>query len=374
MLRTQEIVGDQWGLSIVAAALSHGSTHLSDFRHHVGAPRRVLESRLDGLVLAGLMTHRSGPAHGKWREYVLTDAGRDLRTVVDAMGAWGDRWTAPAGSAVATAGSCGPGAMQAGDARWQREDPLHTGTVTEISVLGAFMAQTDHDVVGGISRGGQRLLVFLALTDCPTARVAVAGALWPEVSDHKAGSSLRSALARMDPVARSVIHATPSEIGLWEGVRVDLRDARALAHRVVEHGRDLDADELGLDAVSILSSELLPDWYESWVVAEAEEWRQLRLSALEAAACELAADRRFAEAAVAARAAVRAEPLRESAHACLLQVHLAEGNPTEAVRVFERYRGLLRSELDMEPTRHLLDLIRGVRDQGSDAPERAARS
>ena len=91
-----------------------------------------------------------------------------------------------------------------------------------------------------------------------------------------------------------------------------------------------------------------------------EGWRQLRLHALEALAARLTAAGRWGEAAGAAGAAVRAEPLRESAHAALIQVHLAEGNQSEAVREFARYRALLRAELGLDPTPRLGHLLQGL--------------
>jgi hypothetical protein len=86
-----------------------------------------------------------------------------------------------------------------------------------------------------------------------------------------------------------------------------------------------DRAELGMAAVPVLSADLLPDWYDDWVLLEAEDWRRLRLHALEALAGRLIALGRWGEAANAAGAAVRAEPLRESARAALIQAHLAVG-------------------------------------------------
>ena len=78
----------------------------------------------------------------------------------------------------------------------------------------------------------------------------------------------------------------------------------------------MEAD-LGGAAITALSGELLPDWYDDWVLLEAENWRQLRLHALEVLAGLLTAAGRYGDAAAAALAAVRADPLRESAHAAL---------------------------------------------------------
>jgi DNA-binding SARP family transcriptional activator len=81
------------------------------------------------------------------------------------------------------------------------------------------------------------------------------------------------------------------------------------------------------------------------------------MHALEAVAARLTAADRFAEAAEAALAAVRAEPLRETARAALIRVHMAEGNRPDAMGEFERYRVLLRAELGIEPTSRLRNLL-----------------
>jgi DNA-binding SARP family transcriptional activator len=104
--------------------------------------------------------------------------------------------------------------------------------------------------------------------------------------------------------------------------------------------------------------DLLAGWYEDWVVTQRERLHQLRLHALEIAAARLSADGRYAEALEAALATVDIEPLRESAHRAVTQVHLAEGNRVEAVRQFQRYRGLLRRELGIEPSERMLRLVR----------------
>ena len=60
---------------------------------------------------------------------------------------------------------------------------------------------------------------------------------------------------------------------------------------------------------------------------------------------------------MAATAAVVADPLRESPHAALIRVHLAEGNRSEAIRELESYRHLLRVELNVAPTSSIVELV-----------------
>jgi DNA-binding SARP family transcriptional activator len=106
------------------------------------------------------------------------------------------------------------------------------------------------------------------------------------------------------------------------------------------------------------ASDLLPDWYDDWLHDEREGLRQTRLHALESLARGLSASGRHADAIQAALAAIRLEPLRETAHRTLIEIHLAEGNWSEAWRQFKRCQRLLREELGVEPAdsmRHLLE-------------------
>jgi DNA-binding SARP family transcriptional activator len=51
------------------------------------------------------------------------------------------------------------------------------------------------------------------------------------------------------------------------------------------------------------------------------------------------------------------EPLRESAHKAVIQIHLHEGNRIEAIRQFRLYRNLLQHELGIEPSDEILQLV-----------------
>jgi SARP family transcriptional regulator, regulator of embCAB operon len=228
-----------------------------------------------------------------------------------------------------------------------------------VAVLGGFAVVWGGSVLG-IPRASQRLLAFLALYGRMVKRATVAGTLWPDASESHAYANLRSALARLQGKARKALAASKLELGLADGVMVDVRHAHALARRLLDPAVTPDRSELGMAAVATLSTDLLPDWYDDWVLIEADDWRQLRLHALEALTSRLIVLGRWGEAVGAAGAAVRAEPLRESARAALIQVHLAEGNQWEAVREFTRYRALLDAELGLAPTRRLHELVQNL--------------
>ncbi|MCU1480390.1 MAG: putative transcriptional activator [Subtercola sp.] len=230
----------------------------------------------------------------------------------------------------------------------------------ELSVLGGFTVTDSSLAVINVSSTTRRLLAYLALNAREVGRISLAGIMWPDATESRAAMSLRTALARMDAPARDLVHVASASIRLADKVTVDLRSSHALALRLLPVGGGVAAEDIAPAAVAALSEELLPDWYDDWVLAAAEDWRALRLNGLEAQSRHLVLGGRLPEAGVAARAAIAAEPLRESGQAALMKVHIAEGNQSEALRVFDRYSNLLFSSLGLAPTPMLSVLVRDI--------------
>lgn len=353
--RALEAIGDRWSLRIIRAALFGEMTRFADFARAVVIEPDMLASRLDSFVGAGLMERiaTSGEV-----EYVLSPQGRNLEPVIIALTTWGDGWDAHQEPAM----GFGQEAVAADQGTWAGapDENSPAAALIEITLLGSFSLRVGGTQIEQMSVGSQRLLVFLALNHRAVTRTAMAGRMWPEATDERAGISLRSALSRLDASTREAILSASSGLSLAESVTVDLYAAQAISRRLLLPGSSVSEDDLRPATTTLLSTELLPDWYDDWVLAEAEDWRQLRMNALEAQSMRLADLGRLAEAAGAARAAMRVEPLRESSHASLIRVHLAEGNQSEALRVYERYRTLLRDVLGLEPTERLSDLIASI--------------
>lgn len=237
-----------------------------------------------------------------------------------------------------------------------------TDTVgTRITLLDGFSIHLGGDVPRRIAedlpRAVQRLVAHLCLSGRPV-RAVIAGQLWPDVPEHHAHGSLRSALWRLQKVAPGLVEPSGTVLSLARDVRVDVRELGEWAQRVTDHRggqAEVEVPDAGL------SGELLPGWYEDWVLLERERLRQLRLHALEQVACRLSQVGRHAEALQAAYAAVRAEPLRESAHRTVVRVHLAEGNLVEALRSYEQFRTMLADELGVGPSEQMACLVRPFR-------------
>jgi DNA-binding SARP family transcriptional activator len=204
--------------------------------------------------------------------------------------------------------------------------------------------------------GAQRLIAFLALQSGPVRRAYVAGSLWPEATDERASARLRTALWSLRRVWVGLVEGIQT-LGIAHSAHVDLNDAIEAAHRVIRDPGGALRTEAHVPA---LYGDVLPDWHEEWVVLERERFREVRVRALEALSGLLAEQCRFDEAALMALAAIRAEPLRESAHRALIAVHLSEGNRHAATAQFRRLRWLLNSELGIEPSRHTFSMVRDI--------------
>ena len=210
---------------------------------------------------------------------------------------------------------------------------------------------------GALPHGVQRLVTHLCLSGRPP-RSTVAGDLWPEVPEDHAHGSLRSALWRLQKAAPGLVAVSAGRLSLADGVGVDVRELDDWVRRVRDPRssiEDVEVPDAGL------LGELLPGWYDDWVMLERERVRQLRMHALEQVAARLAAAGRYGDALQAAYVAVRAEPLRESAHRTVVRVHLTEGNVAEALRVYEQFRALLADEIGARPSEHMAQLVRGIR-------------
>jgi DNA-binding SARP family transcriptional activator len=202
----------------------------------------------------------------------------------------------------------------------------------------------------------QRVVAFIALGRQPRQRTYIAGCLWLDTPEERAQANLRSALWRLRRGGYPLIRATASQLELDPAVEVDLHETEALARRALE-----DETSLPLDVdLSAFDGDLLPDWYDEWVLLERERFRQLRLRALDALCDRLTCAGRHREALDAGHAAVAAEPLRESAHRALVRVHLAEGNAAEAIRQYRLFRQLAGEQLGIAPSARMEALIRGI--------------
>lgn len=200
-----------------------------------------------------------------------------------------------------------------------------------------------------------RLLALLAILGDPAPRARVATTLWLDTSDRQAGANLRSLLWRVQQQHAGLITVTPERVRLSEHVTSDLCSRRGRARALLADRVDPEPADIDL-----LAAELLPDWYDDWVIMERERDRQRRLHGLETLCRWFSSHGQHGLGLDAGLAAITVEPLRESAHRVVIAAHLAEGNTTEALRQYRHYERLLAAELGLRPSSGLRGLIVGA--------------
>lgn len=84
-----ELVGERWAL-LVVRELALGVTRFDAIVRGTGAPRDRIAARLKALEGVGVLTRSQYQSNPARFEYQLTDSGRGLIPVLDALLVWGE--------------------------------------------------------------------------------------------------------------------------------------------------------------------------------------------------------------------------------------------------------------------------------------------
>jgi DNA-binding SARP family transcriptional activator len=221
-----------------------------------------------------------------------------------------------------------------------------------VSLLGGFSLRCA-DAGISLPPETQRLVAFLCVKDMPVERSHAAGLLWGDFDEDRSRACLRSSLWRVRRLVKSLLVTDSSSIALAPTVDSDVRDLQRQSSML---WGDEQFDPTTLDR-RMIDCELLPGWYDEWVVVERERIRQLRLHCLEAAAEVLCQRGLFGAAIQSLLTAITLDHLRESSQRQLMSVHIAEGNLSEAVRQYRDFAQVLARELGLQPSAQMRDLL-----------------
>ncbi|HEX2142175.1 MAG TPA: BTAD domain-containing putative transcriptional regulator, partial [Candidatus Limnocylindria bacterium] len=196
------------------------------------------------------------------------------------------------------------------------------------------------------TRKATAILAYLIATDQPQAREHLAALLWPEADDASARGALRRTLSTL----RTALD------GRWlvvdrASVRLDRGGAWADVWELrVEGRRQEHADQL----LSLLRGEFMAGFglrdapeFDDWVLAQADAWRQHAISALDAAARNLASSGDLPAAIDAAGRRLELDRLDEEGHRQLMELRARAGDRSGAVRQYRSLVRLLADELSV---------------------------
>lgn len=89
--RALEAIGDRWSLMIIRDAFD-GIRRFSEFQKSLGVAKNILASRLKTLVEVGVFDVQPASDGSAYKEYALTEKGREIFPVVVSMRQWGERF------------------------------------------------------------------------------------------------------------------------------------------------------------------------------------------------------------------------------------------------------------------------------------------
>jgi DNA-binding SARP family transcriptional activator len=147
------------------------------------------------------------------------------------------------------------------------------------------------------------------------------------------------------------VHTDRERLSLGLEVAVDVHGFQCLVARLLS----TDCDPQPAELQSLIEAvDLLPTWDEDWLVLAREQLRQRRLMALESAAFRLSEQGCHLAAIELMLVVIAAEPLRESAHAIVIDAHLRQRNRADAHSHLLNFARELWLELRVHPSPELL--------------------
>jgi predicted ATPase/DNA-binding SARP family transcriptional activator len=243
-----------------------------------------------------------------------------------------------------------------------------------IELLGRLRAtQRDRMVTRLRAHKTGALLAYLAYyLDRPHSREALIELLWPEAEPHSGRnnlsrelSSLRRQLEPPGVPAGAVILADRGSVQLNPAVCTTDVIALERALRSASQCRSPAERATQLtQAVELYQGELLPAYFEPWVLHERERLAALFLHAL-AQLMRYHQESGDHDAAISwARRAVAADPLWEEGHQDLIRLLAAAGQAEAARRQYQELERLLARELGLEPAPEIGAFIRDLEQRG----------
>jgi predicted ATPase/DNA-binding SARP family transcriptional activator len=239
----------------------------------------------------------------------------------------------------------------------------------EIRLLGTFDIKEGKQIISISSRPAQSLFAYLVLNAGTFhRREKLAGMLWPDSLDETARDNLRHALWRI----RKALPSRPkTEYLLTDEPSVAFNTAAEYwldAAALEKLGEDCPADEL-MAAFSEYQGELLPGFYDEWVLLEREhlssifEHHMARLMAL------LQEQKRWLDILDWGERWIKLGQKPEPAYRALMSAHAAKGNMSKVAATYERCVKSLK-EFGIGPSEQTRDIYENLK-QGKELPKTA---
>ncbi len=216
----------------------------------------------------------------------------------------------------------------------------------EVRVLGRFEIHLEGQPVEIPSRPAQSLLAYLML-NAGTAhrREMVAGLLWPDSDEENARNNLRHTLWRLRKSIGGHYFLSDKLTVSFDASQPHYLDAAALEGVPPEDSLD------GLtENVSVYGGELLPGFYEDWVLLERERLQALYEQKMKRLLDRMVQEGRWAAVLEWAERWIARGRIPEPAYQALMRAHHALGDAAGLAAAYRRCRAVLRDDLGVDPS------------------------
>lgn len=216
----------------------------------------------------------------------------------------------------------------------------------QITLLGQFDVRLDGKAVELSSQPAQALLAYLLLNaGVAVRREQLAGLLWPDSLDSSARKNLRNAIWLVrKAIGEPYLVADKTTVAFEPTVPYEL-DVAILQ-------KQLDETDLAalVQAVSVYRGELLPGFYEDWVLLERERLRDVFERRTQRLLELLAEEGQWSEVQRWAEHWISLGHVPEPAYRALMVSHAARGDLSRMASAYRRCQKSLQEELDVTPS------------------------
>jgi DNA-binding SARP family transcriptional activator/TolB-like protein/Tfp pilus assembly protein PilF len=263
------------------------------------------------------------------------------------------------------------------DGRGKRFPPSDR-IIARFHLLGPFRAlNLDGQQIEPKGRKARAMLSYLCLArHSEVSRSRIAGLLWDRVSEQQARSSLRQALADVNAAftAAGLSLLDPGR----ESIRLNMRRCWVDVNAVMNHLVDKTAAE-EIQLLDSCNGRLLEDLdglsesFDDWLAAERASVETRLVGMQDAMLCRLAVEgAEPARRAKTARRLLQLDPVHEGAWRELIRATAQQGEPAQAIRIFEQCRTTLKKLVDMEPSAETTAVAAAIRLSHPRSPGRGA--
>jgi non-specific serine/threonine protein kinase len=247
-------------------------------------------------------------------------------------------------------------------------------SIWRIRLLGELKAEREDRILTSFSPKIASLLAYLAyFLHRPHPREKLIDLFWPD-SDLDAGRhSLRQGLSEIRRYLHLPDASVPTLLADRQTVRLNpLAVTTDIAEfedalQVAASARSVRDRIEGLTrAVECYRGDLLPGFYDDWIVLEGERLAGRYLSALGELIRELEDTEESEKALEYAQLALKADPLREETHQALIRLYVTMGQPSAARKRYGELERIFREELGRDPSpssKGLLDRLTRVEEE-----------